>query len=260
MSTKVEAKRFSGKAGTWPHYELSLRAHFAVVDLLEHFSDVVPGQADKKSEFVKAQQKTYAYILLTCDDRASTTLLSCPSSGDTVGFDAFTALKDKYGGARDQQLSGIVKDFLQYKQGMEQTNSDYLNEMRAKLSRIESVAKSDKNKIWDIPTTVSLVEQLKATEAMALTKKLVFSRMAEAEAAGAPLTYDAVEAIIEHDKETTAKHSAAAPANGDLAMATFDKKGGRGRGKGKFGKHGRGAGSWQQQGGWQPSSSWSTPS
>ena len=171
MSTKVEAKRFSGKAGTWPHYELSLRAHFAVVDLLEHFSDVVPGQADKKSEFVKAQQKIYAYILLTCDDRAATTLLSCASSGDTVGFDAFTALKNKYGGAQDHHLSNLVKEFLQYKQGLEQTNSDYLNEMRAKLSRIEQVAKGDKGKIWDILTTVSLVEQLKTTEAMALTKR-----------------------------------------------------------------------------------------
>ena len=160
MSTQVAAKRFSGKAGTWPHYELSLKAHFAVVDLLEHFTDVVPTQADKKNEFVKAQQKIYAYILLTCDDRAATTLLSCSSSGDTVGFDAFTALKNKYGGAQDHHLSGLVKEFLQYKQGQEQTNSDYLNEMRAKLTRIEQVAKGDKGKIWDVLTSVSLVEQL----------------------------------------------------------------------------------------------------
>ena len=154
MSTKVEAKRFSGKAGSWPHYELSLRAHFAVVDLIEHFHDVVPVEAAKKSEFCKAQQKIYAYILLTCDDRAATTLLSCPSSGDTVGFGAFKTLKDKYGGARDQQLSGLIKEFLQYKQKDEQTNGDYLNEMRAKLSRIETVAKGDKSKIWDVLTTV----------------------------------------------------------------------------------------------------------
>ena len=111
MSTKVEAKRFAGKPGTWPHYELSLRAHFAVVDLLEHFTNVVPVEAVKKSEFVKAQQKIYAYVLLTCDDRAATTLLSCASTGDTVGYDAYKHLKDKYGGDRDQHLSGLVKAF-----------------------------------------------------------------------------------------------------------------------------------------------------
>ena len=38
MSTKVEAKRFSGKPGQWPHYELSLRAHFAINDLAKHFN------------------------------------------------------------------------------------------------------------------------------------------------------------------------------------------------------------------------------
>lgn len=260
MSTKVEAKRFTGKAGTWPHYELSLRAHFAVVDLIEHFHGTVPNDADKKSDFCKAQQKIYAYILLTCDDRAATTLLSCASSGDTVGFDAYTTLKNKYGGARDQQLSGLIKEFLTYKQGDDQSNSDYLNDMRAKLSRVEEVAKNDKAKIWDVLTTVSLVEQLKDTEAMSITKKLVFSRMAEAEAAGNPLDFNTVEQIIEHDKESATKEAPSrstrqTPPN-DLALGTFSKKGaGRGTGKGKY-KGGRGAGSWNYGGWYQQPPSW----
>ena len=108
MTTKVEAKRFGGKPSQWRHYELSLRAHFAVNDLIDHFHDTVPIEADKKDEFVKAQKKIYAYILLTCDDRAATTLLSVPATGDTVGWVAYKILKDKYGGGRDQQLSGII--------------------------------------------------------------------------------------------------------------------------------------------------------
>ena len=160
MSTKVEAKRFKGAPGTWPHYDLSLRAHFAVVDLIEHFHENIPTDSNKKADFTKAQQKIYAYILLTCDDRAATTLLSAPSSGDTVGWRAYSILKDKYGGSREQQISGLIKDFLIYKQGPSQSTSDYLNEMRAKLTRIESVAMGKKERLWDILTSVALVEQL----------------------------------------------------------------------------------------------------
>ena len=64
MPTKVEAKRFSGKANTFwrqpRHYELSLRAHFAVNDLIDHFHDNIPADAAKKEEYVKAQKKIYA--------------------------------------------------------------------------------------------------------------------------------------------------------------------------------------------------------
>ena len=117
--------------------------------------------------------------------------------------------------------------------------------MRAKLSRVEQVAKGDKAKIWDVLITVSLVENLKSTEATALTKKLVFARMAEAEAAGAPLGYDAVEQIIEHDKDVKSDKPSPSPSAPDRAMAAFGKKSGHGKGKGQFGKKGgRAAGSW----------------
>ena len=42
MSTKVEAKRFSGKPGQWPHYDLSVRAHLAINDWAKHFHENVP--------------------------------------------------------------------------------------------------------------------------------------------------------------------------------------------------------------------------
>ena len=147
MSTKVEAKRFSGKPGQWPHYELSLRAHFAINDLAKHFNGDLPDAAEARAEYVKAQQKIYAYILLTCDDRAATTLLAVPIADDKSGWLAYTALKDKYGGARDQQLSGLIKELVNYRQKPDQSSSDYLNEMRAKLTRIESVAAGNKDKI-----------------------------------------------------------------------------------------------------------------
>ena len=35
MSSKIEARRFSGKPDTWAHYEMAVRAHLAVVDLIE---------------------------------------------------------------------------------------------------------------------------------------------------------------------------------------------------------------------------------
>ena len=46
---------------------------------------------------------------------------------------------------------------------------------------------------------VTLVEHLGDTETAALTKKLVLSRMAEAEANGKPLDYSTIEQIIEND-------------------------------------------------------------
>ena len=176
--------------------------------------------------------------------------MSVPSSGDLVGWNAFKTLKDKYSGGRDQQLSGVIKDFLTYKQKSNQAASDYLNEMRAKLTRVEDMANNDAKKIWAVLTSVTLVEHLSNSVQTELTKKLVFSRMAEAETAGTPLSYDTVESIIENDNDVPTEAPKTAP---DLAMGAFGKnQGGRGAGKYRFGygkgKGGRGAGRWQ---GWQ---------
>ena len=116
--------------------------------------------------------------------------------------------------------------------------------MRAKLTRIEAVAAGDKTKVWDVLVNVTLVEHLADSATAELTKKLVLSRMAEAEANGKPLDYDTIEKIIENDANT--QSTADKPSggndkrNGDLALGMFGpggKKGGGGRGG--FGKWSR---------------------
>ena len=69
--------------------------------------------------------------------------------------------------------------------------------MRKKVTQIEKVAGNDATKIWRIIKSVALVENMSAEAD--ITKKLVFARMAEAEANGHPLSYDTIEAIIEND-------------------------------------------------------------
>ena len=115
MSTKIEAKRFSGKAGTWQHYEMAVHAHFAVQDWTEFFNDGA-GVADaKRADWRKAQQKIYSHFILTCDDRAATTLLSVKKDQEAVGWAAYQALQDKYGDAKDQGLSKLYKKFFNRK-------------------------------------------------------------------------------------------------------------------------------------------------
>ena len=53
-STKVEAKRLSGKAEQWPHWDQSPQVYLAVNDLIEHFSDGRNVHRDKKDDWVKA--------------------------------------------------------------------------------------------------------------------------------------------------------------------------------------------------------------
>ena len=65
------------------------------------------------------------------------------------------------------------------------------------MTQIEKVAGNDATKIWRIIKSVALVENMSAEAD--ITKKLVFARMAEAEAQGNPLSYDTIEAIIEKD-------------------------------------------------------------
>ena len=66
----------SGKPGTWAHYEMAVKAHLAVVDLLEFLHDGAGLEDVAKANWVKGQQKIYSHFILTCDDRAATTLLS----------------------------------------------------------------------------------------------------------------------------------------------------------------------------------------
>ena len=48
MPSKIEAKLFSGKPGTWAHYEMAVKAHFAIVDLIEHLNDGAGLSGDKR--------------------------------------------------------------------------------------------------------------------------------------------------------------------------------------------------------------------
>ena len=55
-STKVEAKRFSGKAEQWPHWDQSLQAYLAVNDLIEYFSD---GTGESLVKKIDASEVTF---------------------------------------------------------------------------------------------------------------------------------------------------------------------------------------------------------
>ena len=116
MTSKVEARRFSGKPGTWAHYAMSVNAHLAVEDLDEYLNDGTAFSGDKLALWRKGQQKIFAYLILTCDDRAATTLQSVDATKDDRGLAAFKALQDKYGDAKRAQLSKSIKKFFKRKQ------------------------------------------------------------------------------------------------------------------------------------------------
>ena len=93
MSSKIEARRFSGKPDTWAHYEMAVKAHLAVVDLIEFLHDG-DGLADQaKADWIKGQQKIYSHFILTCDDRAATTLLSIDATKNDCGWKSYCALR-----------------------------------------------------------------------------------------------------------------------------------------------------------------------
>ena len=198
MSSKVEARRFSGKPGQWTHYAMAVKAHLAVEDLIEHLTDGSGLQGDKLAAWKKGQQKIYAYLILTCDDRAATTLESVDPSNADMGWRAFNTLADKYGDTKRAQLSKLVKCFFKRKQLAGESSSDYLNDMRAKLTQIE---KFDAQKIWDVMKTTTVVQNLKDDAETKLTKKLISNRMAEAEIEGKTLSYDQIESIVENDQD-----------------------------------------------------------
>ena len=57
MTSKIEARRFNGKPGTWPHYDMAVKAHFRIQDLLEFLNDGTGVPADKRADWIKGQQK-----------------------------------------------------------------------------------------------------------------------------------------------------------------------------------------------------------
>ena len=249
MSAKVEAKRFSGKPEQWDVWTMAIKAHFLKEDLLEFFNDGSSYSGEKKKEWKKAQRGIYAFIIMTCDDRAATTLLSVPVDQDAVGWEAYSALRDKYGGEKDQQLSKATKKFLKRKQRDDESRSAFLSDMRAKITKIEAVA-TDKAKIWDVMKATTLIQNLADNEDTKLTKKLVHNRMAEAEQAGAPLSYDQIEAIIENDgddgDDEAQKKQTKKPSDPPDIVMYVDK--GKGKGKGKW--QGKGLGRGLDKGGY----------
>ena len=59
MTSKIEARRFSGKPGTMAHYIMAVEATFAVDDILEFFNDGDGIPDNKKADWKKAQQKIF---------------------------------------------------------------------------------------------------------------------------------------------------------------------------------------------------------
>jgi hypothetical protein len=213
---------------------MAVRAHFAIVDLIVHLTDGAGLSGDKREEWKKAQLKIYSHFILTCDDRAATTLLSVDASKEAVGWITFQTLRNWYGDVKDQQLSKLVKRFHLRKQLPDEAAADYLTDMRAKVAEIEKVAENDAQKIWRIIKNTTLVQNLKDTDGGTLTKKLVTNRMAEAEAESKPLSYAQVEGIIENDTdgEVPKPSQPKKPDKDEPDLAMFTK-GGRGGGGGR---------------------------
>ena len=129
MSTKIEARRFSGKPGTGVHYSMAVKAHFAELEIGEHLNDGSTVAADKRDEWRKAQKRIYSHFVMTCDDRAATVLESVDDEQDGAGWAAYLALRDKFGDARRAQLSKQIKKFFKRKQAAGESASDYLSGM-----------------------------------------------------------------------------------------------------------------------------------
>ena len=159
--------------------------------MIEHLNDGAGLSGDKREEWKKARLKIYSHFILTCDDRAATTLLSVDASQSAVGWITFQTLRNWYGDVKDQQLSKLVKRFHLRKQLPDEAAADYLTDMRAKVAEIEKVAGGDAEKFWrtGITKNTTLVQNLKDTDETKLTKNLATNRMAEAEAEVKHLDY-----------------------------------------------------------------------
>ena len=152
-------------------------------------------------------------------------LESVDDSQDGAGWAAYVALRDKFGDAKRAQLSKQIKKFFKRKQAAGESAADYLSDMKAKLAAID---KYPAEKIWEIMKSTTVVQNLRDDADTELTKKLVSSRMAEAETDGKTLPYDQIESIIEHD-QAEADEKTPKPRKDDTPdLAMCIKGGGRG--------------------------------
>ena len=61
-STKVEAKRFSGKPGTYSAWQAHVEAYFDTQDWSDYLNDGTGIAANKKDDWKKAQRQMYSYL------------------------------------------------------------------------------------------------------------------------------------------------------------------------------------------------------
>ena len=59
-STKVEAKRFSGKPGTYSAWQAHVEAYFDTQDWSDYLNDGTGIAANKKDDWKKAQRQIYS--------------------------------------------------------------------------------------------------------------------------------------------------------------------------------------------------------
>ena len=236
MTSKIEARRFSGKPGTWSHYAMAVKAHIAIDELTDYFNDGTTVADNRKAAWKKAQLKIFQLFILTCDDRAATVLESVDDSQDGAGWAAYVALRDKFGDAKRAQLSKQIKKFFKRKQAPGESAADYLSDMKAKLAAID---KYPAEKIWEIMKSTTVVQNLRDDPDTEITKKLVSNRMAEAETDGKTLPYEQIESIIEND-QAEADEKTTKPRKDDTPdLAMWFKGGGRGgRSQGQVGQWG----------------------
>ena len=110
---------------------MAVKAHFAVAKLSKFFNDGAGIAANQKDAWREAQLAIYNHFVLTCDDRAATTLQSVDATKDDRGLAAFKALQDKYGDAKRAQLSKLIKRFFKRKQNQNASAADYFNDVNA---------------------------------------------------------------------------------------------------------------------------------
>ena len=158
-STKVEAKRFNGKPGTYAAWQAHVEAYFDTQDWSDYLNDGTGVAANKKDDWKKAQRQMYSYLVLVTDGRPAAAIRHFKND-DNKGWKAFKELEDKYGGGNARQLSASIKEFFSYKQG-DLGTSDFLIDMKTKYAHIMEVADHDAEKIWSAMANICLVENLR---------------------------------------------------------------------------------------------------
>ena len=68
---------------------MAVKAHFAVAKLTKFFNDGSGVAANQKDAWREAQLAIYNHFVLTCDDRAATTLEAVDTTQDAVGWNTY---------------------------------------------------------------------------------------------------------------------------------------------------------------------------